>query len=289
MSEYERLSVILASISTGIAIITLIMYFIPFPWKFPALIVTVIIFILFFLSYFNFNAKTNNELSKASLEIRILPFYKGFPIPPSPMEKLLNADGSITYRGRNDSRKTTDQVQYLAPSQLLAIWYGKLDEEKKEFIAKFGVLRSRSVRGDIKGCHVGVKYRVVNEMGVSRETKWYDGGYLNWFSSSIKQNLSKYNLLENIYHGINKYLRNERMDIYQGEEKDLLLFYVIKGSPHVHLCSGLDYCEIGITIDEKMPLRFETELTIAGENFPSVVKRFKIDAVWDDFNIKEVP
>lgn len=126
-------------------------------------------------------------------------------------------------------------------------------------------------------------------MGVSRESKWYDGGYLNWFSPSIKQDLSKYNLLEKIYHGINGYLRNEKMDIYQGEDKDLLLFYVIKGSPKVHLCSGLEHYEIGIATDENMPLGFKLELTIAGENFPSVVKRFNINAVWDNFAIEELP
>jgi Ca2+/Na+ antiporter len=138
MAEHEGLSVILLSISTVIAIITLIMFFIPFPWKFIVLIVAIILFISFILWYFYFYTKRHEGQDKASLEIRILPFYKGFPIPPSPAEKIVNADGSVTYRGRNDSRTTTEQVQSLAPSQLLAVWYGKLDEEKKEFIAKFG-------------------------------------------------------------------------------------------------------------------------------------------------------
>ena len=290
MAKHETLTVILTIVLTFIAIITLENSFIPSRWKYITLVITAITYSVFILWYFYYYyTKGHEEQPKASLEIRVLPFYKGFPIPASPAEKILNADGSITYRGRNDSRTTTEQVQFLAPSQLLAVWYGKLDEEKKEFIAKFGVLRIRSVIGGIKECHVGVKYRVIREMGVSRESKWYDGGYLNWFSPLIKQDLGKYNLLENIYHGINKYLRNERMDIFQGEEKDLLLFYVIKGSPQVHLCSGLEYCEIGIATDENVPLRFESELTIAGENFPSVVKRFKINAVWDDFGIEEEP
>lgn len=289
MAKHEGLSVILTLILTASAIVTLIMSFIPFPWKFPALIVTVIIFILFVLLYFHFYAKKHEEQAKAFLEIRILPFYKGFPIPPSPAEKILNADGSITYRGRNDSRTTTEQVQFLAPSQLLAVWYGKLDEEKKEFVAKFGVLRIRSIIGVIKECHVDAKYRVIREMEVTRESKWCNGGYLNWFSPMIKQSMAKYNLLEKIYNGINEYLKNETVDIYQGEERDLLLFYVVKGSPKIHLCSGLEYCEIGIATDENMPLRFELELMVAGENFPSVIKRFKISAVWDDFGIKEVP
>lgn len=37
-----------------------------------------------------------------------------------------------------------------------------------------------------------------------------------------------------------------------------------------------------------MPLKFELELTIVGENLSTMIKTLKIGGVWDDFKIEEV-
>jgi hypothetical protein len=288
MTKYEGLSVILACILAGGTIVTLIMSFVPFPWKYPLLFVSIVIFLIFILWYFYYYLRRHGEQTGARLETSILPFYRGSFTPPSSGVKTVNPDGSITYSAKNDIQATGDQVHNLASSQIFAMWQGKPGENMNEFIAKFGVIRFKAIKGYVKGCRVGAKYRVIEEMNVSRVSKWYDGGYLNWFSPKIKQDLRKCNLFERIYNGINECLRNETTDIFQDEEKDLLLFYIIKGSPKVHLCSTLDYCEIGIATAENMPLKFELKLTIVGENLLTMVKTLKISAVWDDFKIEEM-
>ena len=157
-----------------------------------------------------------------------------------------------------------------------------------EFVAKFGVLRFELLSGSVKGCHVGAKYLVVKEMNDARVFGWHDGGYLNWYSIMVRQKLLKCNVFEKIFTGINECLKNDTTDIYQGEERDLLLFYVVKGSPMVHLCSTLDSCVIGYAPDEDVPLVFELKLTVVGEGLLTVEKTFKVSAVWDDFKIEEV-
>lgn len=293
MARHEVLSVILASILTSIALITLILSFMPSPWKFPVLFVSIGVFLIFIFLYFYFYSRRREEQTGASLKISVLPFYKGYPTPPSPGVKKVNPDGSTTVTVMNDSRATTSQVQYLAPSQLFVLWKGEVGSNMSEFVAKFGVIRFEVIKGYVKGCRVGVKYREIKEMNDASVSKWSDGGYLNWFSPMIKQGLIKCNLFEKmlngmILNGINSCLKNEAMDLFQGEEKDLLLFYVIRGSPMVYLCSTLDNCVIGYAAVESMPLKFELKLTIVGENLLTVVRVFKISAVWDDFKIEEM-
>jgi len=291
MAKYEGFNAILTLVLIGIGIITLVMLIPSMLFTFKLILIglpiafLVVISLWYFLSY----VKKHEVNAETILDIRPLSHYRGFPVPPSPAIKRVNPDGSITIIGKNDSRTTTEDVQFLAPSQLLAVWYGKLDEEKSEFIAKFGVVRVRAVNGDLKNCNVKVRYRITEEMGsLNNIPKWYDGGYLNWFSPPIKQKFGNYNLLGKINSGINEYLKNGKVDIYQGEENDILLFYIIKNSPAIHLRSDFDFSVIGYANDEKMPLKVELELHIAGEGFRSIVKGFRASAVWDDFCIEEI-
>ena len=87
--------------------------------------------------------------------------------------------------------------------------------------------------------------------------------------------------------GVNEYLECPTEDIYQSEERDLLLFYMIAGAPGIHLCTNLPNDTIGYAVGEQQ-LEFDVELGVAAEGFSRKVWRFRVKARWQDSEILEV-
>ncbi len=73
----------------------------------------------------------------------------------------------------------------------------------------------------------------------------------------------------------------------QSESKDLLLFYMIKDTQTVFLCSSVDSMPIG-SVDDNHPVIFEVEMILSGEGYFATKWRYRVRVLWDDFQITRV-
>lgn len=246
-------------------------------------------FVSFGIWYFDFYVKRKKqeidvEVHTPILEFTPLPHYRGYLVQGPPAVTVKNPDGTFTTTMKNETRGTTAEVSLIASSQMIEVWYGPIDKTMNEFVAKFGVIRVKCLRKEAYDCHVQVRYRPITSTGVSVNTRWYRTGNLNWFSIVKKQELHNLDFESLKPKGINPYLKNTSVDIFTGEEKDLLLFYVIKDHPAVHLCTESDFSIVGYTFDN-VPLNFDVELLVSARDYPAIQKNYRVSAVWDDFRI----
>ena len=195
------------------------------------------------------------------LSLRPLPHYKGYGLPPKVEVKDLG-DGmksaSATVMGGS-----TPEYNLLESSQKLESYKGPIDQPMQELMAKFGVIRVQCVSGDALDCRADARVRIIEIYGQVHPTNWIQAGYLNWFSIENKTSIQR-DKFDEIYPakhlGLNKYLRNISMDLHQGDEKDLLVFYMIKDLPNVYLCSSVESAQAGNIFGSGQTLRFEIEI-----------------------------
>lgn len=203
------------------------------------------------------------------LDLRPLPHYKGYSLPLKVEVKDLGG-GTKTATATNVGASTAE-YNLLEISQKLEIMKGPIDEPMKELIAKFGVVRVRCISGDAVGCKAQAKVRIIEMYGQVHPTNFVDWGYLNWFSVAIKRDIqtNKFDEIYPVKHlGLNKHLKNVSMDLHQGDEKDLLVYYMIKDVPNVFICSDVQMAQAGSVFSRGQTLKFEIEIGLTAERYP---------------------
>lgn len=205
----------------------------------------------------------------ATLELRPLKHYKGYMLPPK-VEMLPDTPDGKHSANITNVGDSTVEYSLLERSQKLEVITDILTQPK-ELIAKFGVVRVRCISGDALNCRAQLRVRLIEMYGQIHLTNFVDWGYLNWFSVAIKHNIQQ-NKFNDIYPskhlGLNKYLLNTSVDLHQGEEKDLLLFYMIKDLPNVYLCTDVEIAHAGSVFASGQTLKFEVEISLAAQGYP---------------------
>jgi hypothetical protein len=203
------------------------------------------------------------------LDLRPLPHYRGYELPLK-IEIRDLGNGMKEAKGTNPGA-STPEYNLLELSQKLEVWKGKLDEPMQELIAKFGVVRVRCTSGDVIDCKAQARVRIIQLYGQVHPTNFVDWGYLNWYSVAIKKDIQG-NRFDEIYPvkhlGLNKYLKNVSMDLHQGDEKDLLIFYMIKDIPNVFICSDVETAQAGSIFSSNQTLKFEIEISVTAQRYP---------------------
>jgi hypothetical protein len=163
-------------------------------------------------------------------------------------------------------------------------------ESPKELIVQFGVIKVLCKRGEAKNCRVEVKARLTEMLGTKISSKdWIELGFLNWFSVSKKTDLqvafSRTSI--DLGFGINEYLKNTIENIAMGDNRDLLLFYMIKGMNTLFVCADNRLSLIGHPVGD-MPLRFEIELAVTADGYSKTISKYQGCVKWGDFQITPI-
>ena len=221
------------------------------------------------------------------LDLRPLPHYKGYMLPLKVEVKDLG-DGKKEATATNVGA-SAPEYGLIESSQILQVAKGPIDQTMNEILAKFGVVRVHCVSGDAFGCRAEAKVRIVQMYGQMHPTNWLDVGYLDWFSMAIKRDIQQ-NRLDEIYPakhlGMNKYLQNSSIDLHQGDEKDLLIFYMIKDIPNVFLCTDVESAQAGHIFSPGQTLKFEIEVGLTAQRYPKDIWRYMVTINdFDDFNM----
>jgi len=226
------------------------------------------------------------EEKKPILEIRSLPHYKGELVYSKPVTTDLG-DGRKRTTITTDDTSTTPEFAFLSKSQWFSWQWGKIDN-LQTFFAKFGVLRVHCVAGEAIDCRASIRCRQIEQFGSSPSgSYWSSCGYLNWYSNSLRANMVlSMDVEKEKGLGFNKYLKNISENLQQGDEKDLLLFYMIKGLPSVFLCTDMNSIPAGLSLEDKPPLKFEVEVTLTAQGYTKTFWRFLVTAKWDDYQIQ---
>ncbi|MGI0014592.1 MAG: hypothetical protein ACREBU_14295, partial [Nitrososphaera sp.] len=223
------------------------------------------------------------------LELRPLPHYKGHSLPLQVETRELG-DGKKESTATNVGA-STPEYGLLEISQRFEAWKGQIDKPMSELIIKCGVIRVKCVSGDAINCKAELKSRLVRLDGQIYPSNWLEVGYCNWFSVAIKADVLQ-NKLDDIlpakHLGINKFLKNPTMDLHQGDERDLLLFYMTKDLPNVFLCTDVEGAHAGSIFSPGQTLQFELEIGITAQRYPRNTWRYLITiSDFDDFKIEE--
>jgi hypothetical protein len=226
-----------------------------------------------------------NYPQKPIVSLEPLPHFKGRLITSQPVTKELGGGlKQTTYT--NDTKGSTDEFRFLQPSQQLHAFWGPVDQPFKELVVKFGVIRVRCLSGDMLGCKIEGRMRVIESMGKPVIDTGFGGvGYFNWYSLELKrQTQGKADEIDQKRgFGLNPYLKNVEQDIHEGEEKDVLLFYMIEGTPSIFLCTSLDSQPVSIN-----QAIFQLELSVTAEKYPKAVSYYYVKASWDDYTILRI-
>jgi hypothetical protein len=238
------------------------------------------------------------EPQKANLDVQALKHYKGYALPDK-IEILPDlSDGQHQFKGTSMGASTPlEEYGRLSQSQKLEVHQYTVDSTSKsaiikELIAKFGVVRVYCISGDVSECRAEVKYRIAEIYGRPRSSPMVYGGVLNWFDLNAKRDIQNNmeSVLQERGQGINKYLHNATETLHEGDERDLLVFYMIKDIPSVFLCSDVlgQGSNLG-TLPQGQRIKFELEISLAGQGYPKTIWHFLATVhEWDDFALQRI-
>ena len=164
-------------------------------------------------------------------------------------------------------------------------------------VVKFGVLRVSCLKGDAVGLHASMRYRSPNVDGAwtTGPEGWRALGRLGWYEEGAREKVLgefRYRVHENWPEGINAYLRNPKIDLNEGESADLQLCYnridadPDRGDHRVFLCGEARGAVAG-EYRAGAPVRFELEVSIAGQRLPRRLRYYRCAVAWDSFRIEE--
>lgn len=221
--------------------------------------------------------------------LTVLPDYSGELVGPSPPNVVTNPNGTKTASMVNDLRATTPEFRRLARSQQWWAGYGPADQPMRTVFAKFGVIRVRATGGAALSCHAEVSYRVARPPNPEPSGRLVPEGHLNWWSPEKKTESQSHaeEIEKSGGSAMNTYLRNPTVDISENEEKDLLVTFMLKGSPSVFLCLDSGPGSMGYPMSSS-PLTFEVELGLAAKNVPRSPFRFLVTTRWDYCKIEKL-
>ena len=233
------------------------------------------------------------------LDLEPLPHYRGHVLPPSIKRGFAGiplAEKGITMQKVNEPPSYSHpDAKLLRDSQWIAlsVFPPPSYSPRTILIAKFGVIQVHSLSGDVKSCKAEIRYRTLEESSKAINDDWHSGGYLNWSSPELKEKLFQTamkntpNFEAQLGCGINAHLVNTEQDITEGQRKDFLLFYMIKGNPSVFLCTSLESVPAGVAQNGN-PVKFEVEITLTGKGYNTSIWVYRVTALWDDFEILRV-
>lgn len=201
------------------------------------------------------------------LTLTPLPHHTGYMLPTADLS-------SPDARFLNESQKIE---LYILPK------FG--EPPSKELIAKFGVIRVHCIHGEAIGCRVQARVNLVEQLGKQQNAYWLDSGFSNWFSMAKKMEVIRDFNMDKKGFGFETFLVNTVEDIHYTEEKDLLLFYMIKGIDRIFLCTDTNE---PIAFVDNRPAKFEVELSITAQKYPKTVFKYLVTAKWDDYQIQQL-
>jgi hypothetical protein len=234
-----------------------------------------------------------------SLKIEVLPHRRGYTVPGGWVKGIQGDPETFQV---TEPRDTHLDVSLATPSQLWqTYWWAPtaLDAVNGQvppvqtnlLVVKFGVLRVTATGGAVENCRVHGRARLVVDGGsTSLSDGWQDFGNLNWYSDDIRNRVLSRNgardaIARAPFLGLNTHLRNSERTIFDGEEADLPVFYMVLGCPTVFLSGGLPRISPGDSIADA-PVRFDVKLSFSGKGLARAPpSTFRISAAWDDFRI----
>jgi hypothetical protein len=224
------------------------------------------------------------------LTLSPLPHHKGYMLPPR-LETFNTASGEHKFGILGDS---SDEVTQLSSSQAICSISMSPNAPAKELIAKFGVIRVHCISGEALNCRVEVKVQLLEQLGRVYRDVPRNVGFGNWFSMANKSSIfdplnpNKFEIIvANKGVGLNRYLKNTTVNLHYNEERDFLLFYMIKDIPNVWVCTDVESAQVGMTV-ESLPCRFEVELLVTADNYSQTSFKFRVTAKWDDYLIQQM-
>jgi hypothetical protein len=234
------------------------------------------------------------------LVLEPLPHYKGWPeAPPLEVAKedLETAiaevkKGPVVRRDTQPHRYTTSEASQLEQSQYYVLygWRKGETEIKSLVVSKFGVIKVRCKSGEVFKLKASIRSRPMVEDNTQANQTWVPTGYLNWYSEKVRLNLSFQvpAIQTELAVGLNRFLLNTELEhLGEGEEAELLLFYMIQGFSNVILCTDLVSSPIG-RVTNGNPLIFEVEIKLSGQGYTGEVWKYQVTALWDDFRIDPI-
>jgi hypothetical protein len=235
---------------------------------------------------------------KANLDVQALQHFKGYSLPPKVQILPDLPDGQHQFSLTNVGASTPPEVYgRLAISQKLEVHRGTVDSANQnaiiqELIAKFAVVRVFCISGDVENCRAEVKYRISQMYGRPMSSPMVYGGTLNWFDLNAKRSIQSNMeaVIQERNFGINKYLHNPTETLHEGDEKDLLVFYMVKDIPSVFMCSDVlgQGSNVG-TIVQGQKLGLELEISLAGQGYPKTIWHFLATVnEWDDLALQRI-
>ena len=168
--------------------------------------------------------------------------------------------------------------------------------DMKELIVKFGVIRVKALKGELRNTRAEVKI-LRKKDGLHDQPifdKFRNEGYLNWYSLAIKKGiltntLTLEEIVKNKNLGLNKYLKNPVEHIHQNESKDMLFFYMIKDVPYVFLCTESEHSIASNVIIAGKEVEFEALVSLTADGFPKTDWRFNVEVSgFDNFSIRSL-
>lgn len=182
----------------------------------------------------------------------------------------------------------------LAESQFANMkWIGSgqpgVADSSHSFSAWFGVLRVSCHGGHAFRCGAGVRFRIDvpsydAESGRRFVTSvWRDGGHLNWYSPTLRQNLATLGQFD--VRELTRYIANTTEDLRDGDVRDLLLCYEPVGSRVSFLCSDM----VGLPFPMFNPgesTRVRVEVTFTADGMEPTTSTYDVTVSLDRISIE---
>lgn len=156
-----------------------------------------------------------------------------------------------------------------SPAQFINMVRSSNFGESKSLTARFGVLKVKVIKGEILNCVAEVNYKpsFFQSNGDKIDFKYRNGGRLNWYSVSKFDNIM--NAPDFQPYKLNTYLLNPVIDLHEGEEKELLVCYVIDSisTNTVSLCTESESTGAA-NFNKEGKANFQVEICIVGNGYP---------------------
>ncbi len=300
MQYYRQSLAILAIAGFCVFLIVLILSEVVTLNEVSVAIVAAIVGAIFLIAWWGFRKSIEDEDKPKKVEVINLPqdtpiltlnpltHFKGHMLPPK-IKRLPDTKDGKHHAELTNVGDSTKEYNLLESSQRLEVITDILNSNPKELIAKFGVIRVRCVSGDAINVRAQIKVRIIQMYGQIHPTNFVDWGYLNWFDivtkRKIQHNIDEIYPLKHL--GLNKYLLNTHIDLHEGDEKDLLLFYMIKDLPSVYICSDVETAQVGSVFSSGQTLKFQVEIGVTAQKYPKNVWTYFVTInEFDDFKIE---
>lgn len=239
------------------------------------------------VEFFGYAVAGGISLLEFSLTDRVLDLVLGKEIPILSFEPL----------------QLTPETKFNPIQSITKVWSsgtvsaedGKIVENtvrQHELHARFGIICVKNMGSDAERCRVALQYP--SFIHGSNRVVWLDGGHLNWYSVSRRQNLGNDQELDLTRLGLT--LENTTEVIYKGEPKYLQVGFFNRQGPAFFFCSDMvsfPYLNVanlenllsrGVTPEKN---EFQLELTITALNYPVTKKSYAVVVTKDSILISE--